>query len=81
MPSKFKKALQSSFQKVGDRTLEKRYAAKTLKGMPGQEFDDRLLALYRQGYLGRQIASLLNMELSDVNKQLRELPPVRIVRL
>lgn len=81
MPRKSRKVAEQAVRKVDDRTLEKRYSAKAIKGTPGASFDDRLIALYREGYMGRQIASLLNMDLSEVNKQLRELPPVRVARL
>jgi transposase-like protein len=84
MASKFKKVLArslSSGRKVNENTLEKRYSARTIRSISRPDFDERLLALYRQGYLARQIAGLLGMELSDVNKQLRELPPVKVNRL
>ncbi len=81
MSSRFRKKVQAAFAAVDERVIEKRYAVRAAKGPARQSLDDRIIALHRQGYMSRQIASLLNMDLSEVNKQLRELPPVKVDRL
>ena len=81
MASRFRKKVQAAFSVIDEKAIDHRYAVRMARGSARPVFDDRLIALHRQGYLSRQIASLLNMDLSEVNKQLRELPPVKVERL